>query len=346
MTLVEILVALALSSFLLAALIQIVISNKRNVVLTESFIEVQESARLASQILSQELRLVGYRGCLNSTDEAQYISHIDPAAGDYDDFFYLYGSQHIDGINDFSTTSVGSRMPLNGTYGGIVPADGTDVIISRGATTTNMYVGIATTNGATSLPVSGNPTDLAELINGRTVITSNCVESEIFVINGTILPSPITGSVTLNFGVGGGAGPHNLPEVAGGTSVDYSPGDDVLIMNTSVWFIAPSQVITQSDGSEVLSLYKFSELHGTAQELVPFVSDMQIEYGINNDTEIDGTLDQYVDADDASLTNASQVQALKVTLTITSRSQSAADGNPIERDYTRVIMLRNGKIGT
>ncbi len=357
LTLVEILVALALSSFLLTAVVQIVSSNKRSVVLSEAFVQVQESARLASEVLAQELKLAGYRGCLNSTQSSQYVNRIDPLAGVYDAFWYQYGSQHLDGIDDFPATpnfdsaAQRNRMPAGDTYGGITPLEGTDVIISRGATSTNMYVGADTATSSTSLAVYGNSSDLAELEDGKVVIVSDCVTSEIFVINGTTLPSPVVGPVTLNFNQGGGSGPHNVAAVAGGTTIAYPAGSEVLILNTTAYFIAPSQVIIQdNDGdgvTDVNSLYKFSQLHdAVAQELVPFVNDMQIEYGITNDITANYILDQYVEADDAAITTPSQIQAVRVTLTVQSQSQYAAAGNPVERDYTRVIMLRNGKIGS
>lgn len=354
LTLVELLVAMALSSFLLMAVIQIISLNSRSVSLSQAFVQVQESARLSSEILSQELKLAGNRGCLNSNDPTRFENEINTAAGSgYDAFFHNYDGQKIDGINDFdgtyNTAAERFRTPASNDYGGVTPLTDTDVFISRGATTTSISVAAAAAVADTTLSVSGDPSDLAELVNGRPFMVTNCVRGEIYVVSGTVLANPPVNPSTLVFNDTAIAGsPENLP---GGTGLirSYPVGSEVIIFNTSAYFIAPSQVLTDDvdgDGfADVSSLYKYSELHGVAQELVPYVSDMQITYGVNTTLAVDNIINDYLDADDAAITSAEQIYSVRIELTITSQDLDVADGDPVERIYTRVIHLRNTKIG-
>jgi type IV pilus assembly protein PilW len=64
-SLVEILVALVISLFLLGGIVQVYVGNKTTFAFTNALAEVQENGRFAVDMISQDLRLAGEWGCIN-----------------------------------------------------------------------------------------------------------------------------------------------------------------------------------------------------------------------------------------------------------------------------------------
>ena len=63
-SLVEVLVALVISLFLLGGIVQVYTGNKATFAFTNSLAEIQENGRFALDIVSQDLRLSGEWGCI------------------------------------------------------------------------------------------------------------------------------------------------------------------------------------------------------------------------------------------------------------------------------------------
>ena len=64
-SLVEILVALVISLFLLGGIVQVYVGNKTTFAFTNALAEVQENGRFALDLMSQDLRLVNQWGCIS-----------------------------------------------------------------------------------------------------------------------------------------------------------------------------------------------------------------------------------------------------------------------------------------
>lgn len=63
LTLVELLITLALSLILLSGLIPLFLASKTTYQLHQSLAQIQETARYAASIMSQDIRMAGFRGC-------------------------------------------------------------------------------------------------------------------------------------------------------------------------------------------------------------------------------------------------------------------------------------------
>ena len=63
-SLVEILVALVISLFLLAGIVQVYVGNKATFAFTNALAEIQENGRFALDSMSQDLRLANEWGCI------------------------------------------------------------------------------------------------------------------------------------------------------------------------------------------------------------------------------------------------------------------------------------------
>jgi type IV pilus assembly protein PilW len=68
LSLVELMLAVALSSFIIAGIIQVVLSNQKAFYLTESMVRVQESGRFTLNFIANDLRQSGSYGCTPTLD--------------------------------------------------------------------------------------------------------------------------------------------------------------------------------------------------------------------------------------------------------------------------------------
>jgi type IV pilus assembly protein PilW len=62
-SLIEIMVALALSLFLITGMIQLLIGNKQSYRVHEAQSRMQENGRFALEALGRDIRMVGFNGC-------------------------------------------------------------------------------------------------------------------------------------------------------------------------------------------------------------------------------------------------------------------------------------------
>ena len=90
-TVVEIMVAVAISLFLLAGILQVLSSNKQTSRYQEAVARIQENARFALMFLGRDFRQAGYMGCtgnnftnqlnLDTTNKDNYFNLLNPVAG-------------------------------------------------------------------------------------------------------------------------------------------------------------------------------------------------------------------------------------------------------------------------
>lgn len=69
LTLIEILIALVLGTFLLAGVLQIFQSSKRSYRMQENMSRMQENGRFAMEFISQDIRMTDYRVCYNDAND-------------------------------------------------------------------------------------------------------------------------------------------------------------------------------------------------------------------------------------------------------------------------------------
>jgi len=126
-SLVELMIAMAISLLLLAGVIQIYIDSKRNYTIQESLSRLQESGRYAVTLLTQDLRLSGYYGA--GSDPAKFTGTQAPVAAERncssDNRWGRMLEQAIfglddavnDGLSDYSACiSTSSGTPAAGDY--------------------------------------------------------------------------------------------------------------------------------------------------------------------------------------------------------------------------------------
>ncbi len=282
LTLVELLIALALSGILISGALKIVESNKATLVLINSFTEAQETGRFSLEVLSRDIRMAGYSGCANDiTRITSMLDETDTGTDGYDPEKHSFSN---------TMTAIDSSLST-ASYGGVTPVTGSDVFITRGAVATDLVVSKTETSiNSANIKLYGPEPQIdmvvAGITEGLVLMVTDCSTGHIFAVSND--PHSKDGkklTVVHNKNVTGG--PNNVDS---GFGVAYPSGSSVLMMSAVTYFIAESSLSSTSN-----SLYRYSTLEGgAAVELVPFIEDVIFTYGV--DVDNDYSADRYVTA--------------------------------------------------
>lgn len=321
-SLVEVLVALVISIFLLGGIVQVYSGNKATFRFTNALAEIQENARFAMEIMAQDLRLAGEWGCIPfDPDDTSNINDTLSAGnvtGYNTDFHDFVGEESIEGEN--------------GT--GI---NGSDTLTIRGGKPSQTNV-----EGPFTAPTTQNIfTDTTNTITaGDIILVGRCGANDLLIaFEADILPvtSVVVGTTSdqrrINLGANKSQQYENDAMVIELQTVDYD-------------------IQNGASGEPALFRAEF----GVAQELVEGVEDMQILYGIDNDN--DQFPNQYVASD--AVGDWEDVVAVRISLLMRSIEDNVTEApqtytwlgaavTPADRRirqvFTTTVALRN-RIGS
>ncbi|MEX1032057.1 MAG: PilW family protein [Cellvibrionaceae bacterium] len=309
LTIIELMIAVALGVTLLAGVLQIFDANNQSGRLQTAFARVQESGRIATDMLARDIRNADYWGC--APDASGIISNLNPGAGNYLDSLLGGG---LDGENDVVTEEVG----------GLDVIAGTDTLILRGGYSPD-DVGLDNHQPhGTAIHLRAGSGAFVESC-GIYVLTNCNGSGDIFQNTGA------SGASADNMGHNSGScTPGNQSYGAAGnwgSGEVYGEDTSLLIPYETTYFLAAGV-----NGQPSL----FKQINSnTPQELVPNVVDMQILYG--EDSSGNGSVDNF---DDASGVTMGRVAAVRIELTVQSQ-ELMANGNPLRRTYTSTTNIRN-----
>ncbi len=367
-TLIELMVALAVSSFILLGISNIYVATKKSYVVQDEFARIQENGRFAVETLSSNIRNSGYFGCAS----AQGLGNISNVLKQDEKPEYNFQTgvmgYEADGtdidetkIITMNTTGVAATdwktaagLASNGTAIVVNPdaaivgkaVAGSDILVIR--TTSNTGVKIDKNNsGAQFFAV--NPSGAAKsggcisgICDNDIIMVSNCAKSVIFQVT-NLAPTGTNGSCDTApapakcFNVVHSTG-NNTPgnESATWANDDFGPGSEVISMVTKTYFVG----VPTSGGDP--SLY-VRENAGTPEPLVEGIENMQILYGVDTDTIPDGIANKYVSADAANdldldgdpNTVFDAVVSVKISLLV--RTPNDLPGTGVKRDYSKLV---------
>lgn len=166
MTLIEIMIALLISAFLVGGVLQIFIGSKQTYRMQEGLSRLQENGRFALEFLSNNIRMAGSRGCKRTAT-------ISGASNDPTSFLSDFNTS----IQGFEATSSSAWTPaINSAI--TSPLGGSDVITIRRVDNQVNYI-TAHAAGTAALTLAAT-TGLAA---GNVVLVSNCSGAEAFQIS-------------------------------------------------------------------------------------------------------------------------------------------------------------------
>lgn len=317
LSLVEILVALVISLFLLAGIVQVYTGNRATFSFTSALAEIQENGRYALDLITQDLRLANNWGC------------VVPTSGNMNDTLNAgtvpgYDSDFHDFLNE---------DPIEGTNNN---PNGTDTLRIRGGVGRSANVESPFFPGTTQrLTINGR----SSISAGDIVFIARCGEFDqgLGVAEADI--HRVTAATLIN------GNTQTELTLAANKSQQFTNDAIVVELQTTTYSIA-------AGASGEPALFR-QEFNAAAQELVEGIEDLQVLYGVDDDS--DGFPNQYLDAD--NVVNFDDVVAVRVMLLVRSIDDFVTDapqtytfnGAPpvtapdrrIRQVFTTTIALRN-----
>lgn len=331
-TLIELMVAMTIGLLLLGGVITILSSSHQTYRVNDALSRLQENARYAFQLLSRDIRMAGYLGCVG--DGVSIVNTLNNPS----DFLWKLG-QPIEG---FEATSSSAWTPALPSPSATIPSPlgGRDIITIRGVDGTDVKV---------IQHPGGNPPGSADLKvtvgsglqNDDIVLVTDCLAAAVFQIT-NINTSANQDNVVHNTGNATANTPGNFTKALG----KEFTGGELIKISTRSYFIRMN-----SNPTPFPSLYRKVGA-SNAEELVEGVEDMQIEYG--EDLDGNSTADVYRTAD--AVTNWAEVVSVRISLLMQSLENNVAsdaqtysfngitttpNDRRLRQVFTTVVTLRN-----
>jgi type IV pilus assembly protein PilW len=329
-TLVELMIAMVISTIVLLGVGTVYSSTKRSYKVQEEMARLQENARYAFNVMSRDIRGAGFIGCnptlnslLNTTDDALFDFQAGVEGWEFD----AAGTAPGDDYTITTLTSTGAA----GNWGGVdwdssgaaddLAAEvtgrvlvGNDVLLVKSADPATYEDPTTCADGSVLRLKGSNPANSTSLTfscatdvkKGELVIFGNCDRGDLFQ-NGS---NDNASNLNRNYGVGG-----NSPGNVNPATVNWSQ----FCENCQV-FSAKGVIyyIGVGSGNEP-ALFRYDYSLGTANatfdEMVEGIENMQILYGEDlspNDDDIQPT--RYVTAD--NITSPDNVVAVRISLLV------------------------------
>lgn len=264
MSLIELMVGMTLGLFLVLAIVVYLVSSKTSYVNEEELGRVQENARFAMELLSQDIRNVGFGGCAAISSVAPNVIADDVTNGavNFDNDSVLEGYDYVNG------TTWSPALPA---YISASVNAGTDAIFIQYATACDTYL-VGNLNSVNANIQIFAPND-CDLDPGDVVVISDCEATDVFRAT-TVSNGPSKETI---------AHANNMNST-NKLSKAYQEDAELLGITAKVFFI-------KDNDRGIASLYQMDVYGNVEQELVEGIENMQFRYGV--DTDADGSANIY-----------------------------------------------------
>ncbi|TVZ40119.1 type IV pilus assembly protein PilW [Alteromonadaceae bacterium 2753L.S.0a.02] len=364
LTLVEMLVAMAVGGIILAGGVAVYGDQVQSSRRLAAYSQLQESGRVALDIIERDLRMAGFKGCFSTNTELNIVIENPPATFQPKTAIQGWEASNTDFGN--AIDNVGSSTPVADLQGGPWSSAAGNSIDNLQAITTSDVLRVWTA-GDEDIAVS----DIefsgyfhADIPNGYSVeqggiyILGDCENADIV----QVCETSSSGSVTeLGFtsACSPGNGNNALFTTSRGASITQLLGTTYLVSKLNGDSTNPPALFRAR-------LTTSGAVMGNPQELVQGVESMQILYGENLNNDNLKSVDVYVPADEVH--DWLNVISVRISILLQSVDTKLAEGvvpytfngvtydgiggNPLPSDsrlrrvFTRTITLRNRTLGT
>ncbi|MCX4026043.1 PilW family protein [Endozoicomonas sp. SM1973] len=347
-TIVEMMISLVLGALLLGGIISLFTNNHRTYLIIQSTANLQDNARFVIDVISEDIRMAGYYGCLSKRTDPVYNPSLLQTGLNIDFLFknYFLG---IKGFEAASTMAWQPELPELLTRLNPAPLEGSDIITIKRIVN----------NGAklSSLNESERTMKLVEeslFKKNDVAIISDCEKATLFQISSV---NSSGNNQVIQYQVNGGTpGNQNIPISTGASYIPNS--SNVYLFASRVYYIAPAwdivnnQAITNNMGKPVFSLWRLQGIdtigNPLTQELVRGVENLQMTYGVDSSPASpkvgDDRIDQYLNADrvDQIDNGFERVIAVKIELTVNSiDSIGSKNDGVLRKTLSHIVKIRN-----
>lgn len=308
---IELMVAVAISMLLLSGVVAIFVSSKSSYETNERFSRIQENGRFALNALMTDVRSSGFVGCAR---QPNYLSTSLKNADTTLQWNFLAGP-----IAGFEATGTDTWAPaMDASITG--PLSGSDVLVVRVPVRerlpTPLTASMASSTG--TLQVAAGTGWVA----GDIALAYSCEAISVFQVTN------FSGTGVISHAANLGALPQNA-----NNNLSYTYRQQVtsvIPVETVVYYIAPSTRVGDADdplAAGTNSLWRKRGI-GAAQELIEGIEQMQLQYGV--DTSGDEIVDEYRTAD--AVTDWNDVLSVSVAMLVRSLDEYGTDTDA--RTYT------------
>ncbi len=325
LSLVEIMIALALSLVLLMGVIDILTSNRQAFRIQTAMARIQESGRYAAQRLAYDLRMAGYLGCGNLKNgffQANVLASPRPMPGmpselAAKDMLKVY---QADGESWTPALPAGPNP---------APLAGTDVVEIHRAGDQSYSLA----NGMSSRTAPIHLTASSGLEKDDWAVIADCRRADVFRVTGID---------------NGHQASHAAGEnTSGALSGAYGTGARVAKFLSTLYYVGDTGRVSEN-GAAIPALYRYTPTAGS-EELLEGVEDMQVVLGVDEDG--DGSVDRYLASTDADKAISVRLEFLMRSLEdhVTSEPRKYTYGGTIitptdhhlRKVFTVQVQLRN-----
>ncbi|MEH6357813.1 MAG: PilW family protein [Pseudomonadales bacterium] len=325
-SLVELMIAMALSVVLLLGVVSIYTNSKQTYNVQEGASRLQENIRFAMGRLTREVGAAGYMGCLEPNRQI----------GGEDVIINTLAVKT--GLSNFTT-------PLSGLDGsGANNSDEITVNRASAATQVRMIEQVDRDNDPKQIITfdSSDP-DYARIQKDQTLILADCSRAVAFMVTNTPIAGD-SGQIEHDTGITNADGQSNAT-----VDLGWSFGGEKNALGTLMRVVGNTYSIGDSArGACAVATPGFCALLENGQELVEGVQSMQILYGVDTDVPADSEVDTYVDSTGvlaAAAAGWNAVTSVRITLVVNEveRIQGSNNGltNGRPKTFVNTIRLRS-----
>lgn len=318
-TLIELMIALAIGLFITAAAISVMLGNRQTYDTTEGLSRIQESARVAFELMARDIREAGLNSCGGAR---QFVNVLTNASS-------LWWTQWNDGIRGYGTTTAFAGAAFGSAAGQRVSGTAALQIMRSGSQPLTVAVHDTGTQTFTVSPAND------ALAAGDLAIVCNFSQASLFQVSAA-------DGTTVRHEMGGtpgncsrGLGFANPPDCStSGQTYRYEANAVLMRLESLAWYVGN----TGRSSTTARSLFRVAPRNegGTlsliAEEVLDGVVDLQLDYLLEGGTA-------YVDA--SAVSDWSTVTGVRMRLVIEEPDRPAAVTDRVRRTLTHVVTLRN-----
>ena len=327
LSLIELMIALALSSILMLGLFQVFNSVRGANRLQDGFARVQESARVGMEILGRDIRNATFLGCAGWESFHNNVRTGVGGSGnpwENKQIAELEMENAVVGFNDVTVIKdelLNYNLTVGEDTGNLIA--GTDAVILQGGQSCSAGKVTDYDTGTGQIKITNAAT--CGINQNDIVLITNCRNADLFSVTNDPLAEG-TLKNTLTHGVDS----NNTAKLRGSYLKDDS---EVMTFYSKVYYIGMGQ-----GGRPALYLRQLEGTTIQTHELIEGVDNLQILMG--EDSDEDGSVDRYLDPEATNLENE-RVVTMKVRLTLESENNITLTGDQLTQDVASVFALRN-----
>ncbi len=320
-TLVELMIAMLIGLVVVGGVVSVFIAGQRSYVTNKAIGDVQDSARIAFELMARDIRDAGLSGCNNNGRVANVLNNATANwYTDWSNAVHGYGPAQDDPGAAFGTASPARYKAANSDSLQLMGAGDLGLTVNQRVNAANFKINETTTDLHDNDIIVVCDPDHAAILQ-----VTNYQSTTKTVVHNSGGSSGSIGNCSKGLG---------YPTVCttNGNAYEYGPNSQIALLTAKDWYIGINPVGGTSLYQATLT-NNGTSVAPVAQEMVRDVTAMTILYHMKNGTS-------FVPA--SSVTDWSTVDSVQVTLTMESTDKRAGtNAKAISRTFVATTTIRN-----